>query len=1046
LVVAAAVTPTDPILAQAVVGGPWAEQHVPAHLRHMLMCESGCNDGAAFPFLFLALFLTTHRDNRGKAIGMWFYDAWAYQIILGTFLGALIGFLARKAMRFSERHRLVDRESFVAQYVSLALASMGVGVLLGSDDLLGAFACGTAFAWDGWFTRQTEDSNFSNIVDLLFNTAAFIYIGALIPFHTFVDASIGLSLWRLIVVTLLTLLLKRLPIVLALWKWIPDIKTFREAIFAGWFGPIGAGAIFIATLARTELPEEIPEPPVDTNDVLAATIQPIIFFFVMCSILVHGLTIPFFAFSRHATTVTRTWSRAASISRMSGEGGGEPGWLNRVKRFRTNDTLKHEEGNMTEIERVLNAQLGVIGRGAIGGDAEKELREDRNGELSSSSGSGTSGEGSHSPTSGSHVGLMNTRTQRDLEKADLDRRFNDDPEDYEDEHNADPSCEWGGDSCIEARRYREKLAAAKAEREARQRREGQLEEGDERRRSAEAQQDGEEGDIGGAATSHDLEKQAPEAVEEDEERAPYHNAQSGYPSVRSWVEGNKLLLEYQKTRSDDPEVHVLNLTDADVEAVRHADSPAHAWVRHHAEGIEEHLGITEHHQWDPTEAVRNVIHHGIPNRYNAYLESRKNGAQSSSSAAERGRPAAQQSSMSRDDSHGEDSRQERAERTALIYGAMSAASGRRDASDERAAARQPAKSASARFAEDPIHSRSASGSRSPDGRHASGAHAHKLQVHAAGTDSVTAKRRFSLRKRLLAGQVGLQGRRSKSHSERLLEDEDEAEDYIIEDPTPESSRPTSIFLSGNSGGSGLGLPRTDSLPTGAVARTFYRTTSHGGLAGDEDSGQRSNTVQWVNAGDTRHERSSRAPGASKPNSRSTSPARAAAAAASDSRHSKTLNRNRTISNASLRDAAAQDDGEREQGDQFGSQSGRGGPRRGGRVAALFSALTPGPRPRTDRGGSAPPESDSSRLQHASSSPAIARFMARPGTAESNGPPERTGSGISGISTPSETGILAGGANSTAASSLSGHESDRVMIELPGRDGPVFAGGPRDSDA
>jgi hypothetical protein len=73
-------------------------------------------------------------------------------------------------------------------------------------------------------------------------------------------------------------------------------------------------------------------------------------------------------------------------------------------------------------------------------------------------------------------------------------------------------------------------------------------------------------------------------------------------------------------------------------------------------------------------------------------------------------------------------------------------------------------------------------------------------------------------------------------------------------------------------------------------------------------------------------------------------------------------------------------------------------------------------------------------------------MARPGTAESNGPPERTGSGISGISTPSETGILAGGANSTAASSLSGHESDRVMIELPGRDGPVFAGGPRDSDA
>ena len=50
LMIASCVSPTDPILAQAVVGGPWAEKHVPAHIRHMLQCESGCNDGAAFPF------------------------------------------------------------------------------------------------------------------------------------------------------------------------------------------------------------------------------------------------------------------------------------------------------------------------------------------------------------------------------------------------------------------------------------------------------------------------------------------------------------------------------------------------------------------------------------------------------------------------------------------------------------------------------------------------------------------------------------------------------------------------------------------------------------------------------------------------------------------------------------------------------------------------------------------------------------------------------------------------------------------------------------
>ncbi len=39
---------------QAVVGGKYADKHVPAHLRHLLAAESGCNDGAAFPFLYLA--------------------------------------------------------------------------------------------------------------------------------------------------------------------------------------------------------------------------------------------------------------------------------------------------------------------------------------------------------------------------------------------------------------------------------------------------------------------------------------------------------------------------------------------------------------------------------------------------------------------------------------------------------------------------------------------------------------------------------------------------------------------------------------------------------------------------------------------------------------------------------------------------------------------------------------------------------------------------------------------------------------------------------
>jgi NhaP-type Na+/H+ or K+/H+ antiporter len=174
LVAAAAVTPTDPILASSVVGkGKYAQEHVPSHIRHILQAESGCNDGAAFPFLvrllrttlfssfslptsflrlqYLALFLLL-RDHHsvGHAVGYWVLLCLLYQIVLGCIIGAVIGVAARKVLKFAKRRELIDRESMVAMYVALALLVTGLTTLAGSDDLLAAFAAGTAFAWDDW--------------------------------------------------------------------------------------------------------------------------------------------------------------------------------------------------------------------------------------------------------------------------------------------------------------------------------------------------------------------------------------------------------------------------------------------------------------------------------------------------------------------------------------------------------------------------------------------------------------------------------------------------------------------------------------------------------------------------------------------------------------------------------------------------------------------------------------------------------------------------------------------------------------------------------
>ncbi|KAI0247451.1 Sodium/hydrogen exchanger family-domain-containing protein [Lactifluus subvellereus] len=311
LAIAACLTPTDPILAAAVIGGKYADKHVPAHLRHLLAAESASNDGAAYPFLYFALNLTLNRTT-GEAMKDWFLISWLYQIFLSVIWGSILGYGFRHLMKFCERKDLIDRQSYVAQYVSLALLTVGTTTLLGADDLLASFVCGTAFAWDGFFNKQTEASVFSSVIDLLLNTAAFVFVGAWMPFDSFSDETLSLSVKRLVCVSVLVLLLRRLPVIIGLFRWIPDIKSLREALFSGHFGPIGVGAIYTSTLAMEALPRP-QNPPANQAEHLAAIIQPVVAFVVLCSILIHGLSIPFFSLGRRVTTITRTWSRQPSL-------------------------------------------------------------------------------------------------------------------------------------------------------------------------------------------------------------------------------------------------------------------------------------------------------------------------------------------------------------------------------------------------------------------------------------------------------------------------------------------------------------------------------------------------------------------------------------------------------------------------------------------------------------------------------------------------------------------------------------------------------------
>ncbi|ERS98036.1 sodium/hydrogen antiporter [Sporothrix schenckii ATCC 58251] len=258
LVIAACVTATDPVLASSVVGKGKFAKRVPKHLRDLLSAESGCNDGMAFPFIYLSLYLIQDKRDAGEVSFHWIVYTILYECIFGAIYGFLIGYIARHGIKFAERHDLIDRESFLVFYFVLALFCAGSGSILGVDDLLVGFSCGVGFSNDGWFGHKTEESHVSNVIDLLLNLTYFVYLGTIIPWEMFNDTSIGLSAWRLTIIAIFVILFRRIPIMLALKPLIPDIKTWREALFAGHFGPIGVGAIFVAIMARAELESDSP--------------------------------------------------------------------------------------------------------------------------------------------------------------------------------------------------------------------------------------------------------------------------------------------------------------------------------------------------------------------------------------------------------------------------------------------------------------------------------------------------------------------------------------------------------------------------------------------------------------------------------------------------------------------------------------------------------------------------------------------------------------------------------------------------------------------
>jgi NhaP-type Na+/H+ or K+/H+ antiporter len=136
-----------------------------------------------------------------------------------------------------------------------------------------------------WFRLETEDDSFQPTIDMLLNVSVFIWFGAVCPWYEFAHNNV-IPIYRLIFLGILVLLLRRPPIVFAMHKKIHQVEKSRQAIYVGFFGPIGVSAIFYLYISLEFLNTITVDGEIRPDaQYLKEVMNVVIWFLVICSIV-----------------------------------------------------------------------------------------------------------------------------------------------------------------------------------------------------------------------------------------------------------------------------------------------------------------------------------------------------------------------------------------------------------------------------------------------------------------------------------------------------------------------------------------------------------------------------------------------------------------------------------------------------------------------------------------------------------------------------------------------------------------------------------------
>jgi NhaP-type Na+/H+ or K+/H+ antiporter len=279
LLLAAILTPTDPVVATPIVTGSLAQKLVPERVRHNISAESGLNDGLGYLFVMLPVLLLTSVGDPWQEL---LITVLLWEVTGAAAVGAVLGYLLGKLFRLARRRHLMEESSYLGFIVPFALAVLGVAKILGTDGVLAVFVAAAVFGQVIPQRDEAEEGKVDDAINRLVLLPVFVLLGTALPFPDW--AELG---WPAALAVLAAVLGRRLVAVWAVRPLVRRIHDRPETLFLSWFGPVGVSALFYATLAHRETGDE--------RFFIYATLA------IALSVFVHGVTTTPFSrwLSRH---------------------------------------------------------------------------------------------------------------------------------------------------------------------------------------------------------------------------------------------------------------------------------------------------------------------------------------------------------------------------------------------------------------------------------------------------------------------------------------------------------------------------------------------------------------------------------------------------------------------------------------------------------------------------------------------------------------------------------------------------------------------------